>query len=800
MSELARRLLADPQAGLRHDASGRRFFRQRRVRFQTIRMTAADLRDGRWLEFDSPLDALAWSRDPSHRDIVHFAHEASRRYLSFWYRVFDVAVARALFGRDAAIFRTPFFEGSPLIDIGTPVEQSESSVPPALHETILAEYRRSCEFQSHARIYYLSTYLSGLTDDLIEFFKPYERLWSLKDESARLLEEIDLISARIEAPLRAALPDQPDRSLRAWLTAEADQRILERLDALARERGERRIAEEKLRKLIFRRRNGELIALNEEERRLCLSNGRALQTPAWLQAWFALESDAARAAQRARSGAGYARALFRIELRQLKLRRYQTNPAAPQSASALEGRARLYRERFGTRLAELAAAPGGDALRDRLWGGLAALLEAPDDAARLARLEAGVWPEAHSNPPASLADASSADAPARGIRAEFARYQKVLADLRATDQQILALHQTSVASSEDHPPVATTQGQNLERYPGLESIELDEGERPGDPFAEAALLRKARALLVRRLRPIRRTASAYSVIAGSRHGAMPLNPIMRLWKDRPEIRREGPRLTRTELNTRETVDCLLRLAALADVKLPLRELRREKTVREKRGPESLANLALFILPGSCYPLREIRRADFPEFRGRVIGETRTPDELGVPSEEDSVLTGAWYQKFNHALYYPAGGDHARLIRCIWDSARAASLPAFFFALGQFVHDCLPDNQIYYESGEKTFRSCVEEYYREEERVQKNRGEKTGRRRTDNSRAGVRFMFAVHYARLVLEALTGSSQSRFRHAATEHWLHKHVGAPLLRSADRATFLEIRRRARDIIAEY
>ncbi len=794
MSELARRLLADPQAGLRRDGGGRRYFRQRRVRFQTIRMSAADLRSARWLEYDLVLDALPWLSDPSHRDIVQFAHDASRRYLNFWYRVFDVAVARALHGRDAEIFRTPFFEGSPLIDIGTPEEQSESSVPPALHAAILAEYRRSCDFQPRARIYYLSTYLTGLTDDLIAFFQPYERLWSLKAHSAHLLEELEQISANIVATLQAALPEQPERSLREWLAKETDARLLEHIDALVRERGERTLADEKLRKLIFRRRTGELNSLTEEERRLCLASPRALKPPAWAQAWFAFETDAERAAQRARSGAGYARALFRLELRQLKLRRNQTTPAAPTGSTAFEGRARIFRERFARRLTELGANPASEVLRDRLGAGLVALLEAPDEATRRARLDALARPVAATD---ASALASSA-APA--IRTEFARYQGVLVELRATDQQILALHRADPVDPPAVSVAADAPRLNLARYPGLESVTLDAGERPGDPFSEPALLRKARALLVRRLRPIRRTASAYSVIAGSRHGAMPLNPIMRLWKEKPEIRREGPRLTRTELNTRETVDCLLRLAALGDANLSLRELRREKTVREKRGPESLANLALFLLPGSCYPLREIGRADFPEFRGRVIGETRTPEELGVPSEEDSVLTGAWYQKFNHALYYPVGGDHARLIRCIWDSARAASLPAFFFALGQFVHDCLPDNQIYYESGEKTFRSCVEEYYREEERVQKNRGEKTGRRRADNSRAGVRFMFAVNYARLLLEALTGSSQSRFRHAATEQWLQKRVGLPLLRGDDRARFLDIRRRARDLIAEY
>lgn len=88
----------------------------------------------------------------------------------------------------------------------------------------------------------------------------------------------------------------------------------------------------------------------------------------------------------------------------------------------------------------------------------------------------------------------------------------------------------------------------------------------------------------------------------------------------------------------------------------------------------------------------------------------------------------------------------------------------------------------------------------EDRVRKNRGEKTGRRRIDNSRPAIRFMFAVCYARLALEALTGSSQSHFRHRPTERWLGRHIGLPLLNDADRGRLKTVRSNARDLIREY
>lgn len=239
---------------------------------------------------------------------------------------------------------------------------------------------------------------------------------------------------------------------------------------------------------------------------------------------------------------------------------------------------------------------------------------------------------------------------------------------------------------------------------------------------------------------------------------------------------------------------------LVDPALPERQIARTEIVRAMRGVENLENLTFLLLPGSCYPLREVSRYDFVEFRGKVIGEFRTPVELGVERTEDAIITGAWYQKFNHTLYYPVGGDNGQLLRLLWLSGRAPGPPAFFFALGQYVHDCLDDKQVYYTAGETTFRQCLINYYYVEDKMRTNRGEKTGRRKLDTSRAAVRFMFAVIYARMLTEALTGSSQSQFRHPQTEAWMEKNIGLPLLNKTDRARFMEIREEARRIIASY
>ncbi|MEQ8351466.1 MAG: hypothetical protein RH862_08280 [Leptospiraceae bacterium] len=274
---------------------------------------------------------------------------------------------------------------------------------------------------------------------------------------------------------------------------------------------------------------------------------------------------------------------------------------------------------------------------------------------------------------------------------------------------------------------------------------------------------------------------------------------MKLWKEKPGFEKDLPEIAGLEINTPATVDCLLSLAHLVDRNLFQRELNLGRILKEKLGSQTLHSMKILLMPGSCGAAREIERPDFPEFRNLVIGESRKPQELGVASES-SILTGAWYKKRNHALYYPIGGDNGQLIRSIFLALRLSGPAAFFFALGQFVHDCLPDNLVYYAGSEVPFRQVTEDYYRQEDKVRKNRGEKTGRRRIDNSRPAVRFMFSVAYSRTLMEALTGSSQSNFRHPPTEQWMSRYLELPVLAITDRNHFRELRAQARNLIQSF
>jgi hypothetical protein len=824
VSELVRQLLEDSRSGLRTDADGRRFFRPRRVRFRTIDISARELLlGGGWLRFEQALEApFRPGHDPSHREIRDFAQRASERFIEFWYRVFDVAVARALAGPgDTRIFERPFLVPDVFFDIGIPREQSLSSIPPALHEKIYAEYRRSRDETVRFRIFYLSNFLDGLTDDVIAALEPYRLLWEGRERRRHSVAEL----GEIHRDLTGWMTD----GFRAVLHAELDRLIFARLDRIITERGERHIADDAVRALIHRRRRpGNLTTLDSAARERLLAAADTLDLPDAARRIYLSLHLCQRAYDTARSAASLAASAYRLELQLARTeyaRRVTANrPGASTPARGLTWRRDRYLALFAERLRQSAGLVhfGRSRTDEALWH-LACLRELAT------QLPAGAPdPDLLRNwalPHAPIGAAS--EAAAQRDLEKLLQYPRTLSELRRTEADLVRLHFGEARSKAEQPDESRGRPEDRKdgpdapelarqpvhdggtrtggkagawRYPGLEQLVLAEDERMGNPFQEARIVGRARELVLRRLRPVRRTASFYSLNPGHRHGAVTLNPVMKLWKDRPDLSRGGPRLIHLEMNTRAAVECLLRLTELVDRGLAEREVRREKIVRAVRGTENLANLTVLLLPGSCFPLREVQRADFPEFRGRVLGETRNPTELGVDPREDSILTGGWYQKYNHCLYYPVGGDNGRLLRLIWNSARAPGPAAFFFAAGQFVHDCLEDHLLYYRSREKTFRECVEDYYRQEDRIRKNRGEKHGRRKLDNSRDGVRFMFAVQYARFMMEALTGSSQSHFRHAATELWMMRHLNLPVLKRSDRQVFARIRGQAREIIESY
>lgn len=768
--KLATQLLSDTRSGLVVDADGRRWFRPRRVRFRTIRVEAAELLQSGWLGFETQLQTLDWQSQPNHAEIRHFAHEASRRFIEFWYRVMDVAVARAISGQDRSVFLRAFFEGSALVDIGIPDSIGHSSVPPELHQLILQEYRESRAGTSGPNTFYLSDYLEGLTDDLLELLQPYRNLWRLRDHRRKTLS---VLEGRIR------------RYRRHWFGGEvAGIQQQQRLDAMiehcigqaVRQKRERSIGNAQLRDLIHQtRRDGKMPPPSEELRRLVLAHADELGLPPEVRMAYVRWQHPQRLERALRSAAMLESSAHRIDLQIARARYLHRSSGGRGPGEARIERRDLLKKQLQRRLAEIevlaeegrTSLPGTEsfsALRQTLDACLRALGRLTVLGHHLVKLHLQ-----YQNPSSDKKSDQSGDK-----REAF---------------------EVNPAASE------VSWGNTNPRFPRCDVLRLPREVELGNPYQEAVVLRRVRRLLLDRLRPLRQSSGAYSLVPEHRHGALSLNPIMKLWKDRPTFPvQDEPRITAPQINTRGTLSCLLALAVAADPELAKRIVHRGRIAKLKRSEEGLSQLRLFLVPGSCYPLREVDRRDFPEFRGSVLGETRSPVELGVGPMEVAILTGGWYKKQHHCLYYGVGADNAQLLRTIWRSGRTAGPPAFFFALGQFVHDCLPDDIIYYRAGRRTFRECMEDYYLLEDRVRKNRSERLGRRRADNSRQGIRFMFAVTYARAMTESLTGSSQAQFRHPMTDDWFGEHLGMPGLAKHSRASLGALRAQARQIISGF
>lgn len=807
MGELTEKLLSDAMTGIRTDAGGRRYFVQRRLEFRTLELLAQEILDPTLPGRGESLYPLDWSKEPSHSEIRSYAFEASERFLLFWYRVLDVAMARALAGRDREIYRQNFLKPSTYLDIGIPEESRFSSVHPGLHEKILREYQESGTKNIIHNIYYLSDYLSGITDDVIDELRPYQSLWDLKKNRRILIRELDDAHRRLREPLDSPVGNGrlvPAHRIALYLR----EAILERIGEIISKNEIRLIENDRIRNMVYRIRGG-VENLTGNEIQEILENPSSLSLSRSILRLQTLMTLADRLHQKARSAASQLSLILKAELRILKLNYLHRKYDFVVEPRGLHEQIRRYTEIFAERFRSLNLDGKHDAMKLSVMGMYASLHHYRNVLKDLMITETITNQSLHpvekslfDHWPVSLTQESPEWNDSGEQWEQAGRFFRIVAGLKQADDDLTSYHKTYSANpdtqtensdeiSHEDPARVTTKYYN---HPFKSPGDL----HPGNPYDEPEIIEHARRTLYRRLRPVRMTATAYSTIADDRHGAMSLNPVLRLWKDRIRPReRNLPDLATYELNTRQTADCLLELTKLVDTGLEDRLLERRGVVKEQRGDEGIFNMKIFLLPGSVFPIREISRTDFPDFRSKVIGESRNPMELGVPTSVDSILTGAWYQKQNHSLYHTVGADNGSLIETIWKSGRFPGPPAFFFALGQFVHDTLPDNLAYYRAGEKTFRQCVEEYYLEEDRIRKNRGEKTGRRKADNSRPAIRFMFAVQYSYIILEALTGSPQTSLRHAPSEQWLSKHLGLPIHGKSDLTTMKRIREKAREII---
>jgi len=787
---LTESLLSDKTSGIKADATGRRYFRQRRVSFETITIDETELHAEGWLGFKA-LPFLSWETIPEPSVLREFAKQSSERYIAFWYRVFDVAVARALAGHDREIFRKPFFSPSVLFDIGISARHGFGSIPPALHKKIMEEYTASLRYRPRHRVFYISEYLNGLTDDVIDRLKPFDRLWQLRKEGGELSESLGELHLKLRQELQIQIDGIPVEQI---LLSALNGASLRSIDRIIEKKLEKTVASDEVRKLIFKRKQHDLDKLTDVQLSLLLDAFGEIALPGPFRDLYEAIHSPSERYRIARSACARYSAALRLSLRKSKIRYFQRAAARTEQ---LNHAIRRHIEGGDDRLQQLETEKERRAIRILSLIGRTAR--------RFAQIHTGEGHAAQEFVRQLLISLDPLPESEAGIAQAFESYRSETLRFRENGEAIVAIYETflerGAAPLEERDESASSEDRATSRYAGCEMLRFPNGVDPSNPFQEQECLEAARRLIADRLRPLRMTATDYSTIAGERHGAITLNPVMRLWKERPfPSRKEEPAILSREINTKESVDCLLSLAGLVDPDLARRTVQRGAIRAAKRGVEDLSTLTLFLLPGSCVPLRELDRRNFPEFYGKVIGESRNPVELGVDPHQNTILTGGWYQNRNHTLYYPVGGDNGMLIRHIYNASRLPVLPAFFFALGQFVHDTLPDSLVYYASGETTFRHCIEDYYLLEDRFRKNRGEKTGRKKADNSRPAIRFMFALHYARLLMEALSGSSQSQFRHPETDRWIEKHVGLPLLHSKEREFFREIRKKTREVIAGF
>lgn len=793
LKSLSEQILSDTSSGIQVDSRGRRYFKQRLVQFQTLGLTQEELH-GPWIpgagERLTPPD---WGREPTYGELRQYASRASERFLLFWYRVFDVAIARGLSGRDREIFRNPITAPSSLIDIGLPEDPSLASCPPELAQKILQEYGEELHRKPGQNIFYITEYLRGCTTDIRQAMEPYHRFWDLERERRESLKNSGTTDRTMG----------PGPELGRILEEFVDASLMVSLRRAKEGTGIRRIVSDKIRRLIFElKRDGTPGPFTPTDREMLFGEPGLTVDPESVLVYSALRMPGA-LQKKLRSGAFHLSNRFRLILRVLRLKRNISSVSGGDSMpDGFLQRIRVHEQKYEEILNSFrntASKPESREAIERtvlffnyLEENLEGVKREPSTWIRNAIPILDGKSGRHPDTGKTKAPGESTFSP--DSLPMFLVQQKTLDD-RVLDHYRSFLSPGSNTTGDISP---TGGPPNFSR---LETFHLPEDLSPGDPFREWEATSLARAAMRKRLRPIRMAAGSYSTIADERHAAISLNPILRLWKDRPGYReKEIPSSIEGEFNTPASIQLLLRLATLVDPSLEERILFRRKALADGEGPaENLENALIFITPGSCFPLREVSRFDFPEFRGSVIGETRNPSELGVPAREESILTGGWYSKRNHSFYYPVGGDNGSLLYSIWKASRLQGPPAFFFALGQFVHDCLDDNLAYYRASEIPFRVIVEDYYRREDLTRKNRGEKTGRKKADNSRDGVRFMFAVAYSRFMTELLTGSPQSGFRHRPSENWFASHIGFTGIYGTAPERVREIRRSVLDLLEQ-
>ncbi len=769
MKEVLDAVEKDKIAGIHKRSDGKLYFIQRKVEFSTIDFKPEYIFSNPWGIFHKPLEPIDWglSIEKLEERMLEFSIECSQRFHYLWYYYIDIMLARSLSSNDKNIFIKDFIIPSVFLDLGIPENPLWTNVPKAIHQKILHEYSLSLQYKSNYNIFYLSQYLSNLTSDIIEYLKPYHSFWKLEQEKLNVYSDIkNFINTIFSELFFSFIKEKLNHLLKENLlnsNIKFSNKIIESIyfqcknDTLNRELSylERRILLE-----YFIQSNS--LKLQEEEKvenqnffiLLNEYTNFPLQLERMIRKILYLETF-----------------LFKEEIKKIKKVYIKFSKKNNLNFHLQEDLLKTTEQQSHT-------------IEEKI--NLIVELTEYLNLQHFLYLETFIelFKEKKIN---TLKDLEFYFL--KMIKKEISLKENLKKELLKKIKEISIINKNIIEYYKQSFSLPEVEFFPNEKYKDRIPIRKFV---TGNPFQEREILQFFQELIKQRLKPIRMASNEYSLLAKEKHGILTLNPVLKLWKNQIHFQKDLPELVQLELNTIITVDCLLELLFLVDTKLKEREVIRGKIVKEIRGKENIQNMKILLLPGSCYPLKEIPSSHFPEFKYKIIGEKRTYKEVGI-LETHYIVTGGWYNKKNHTLYYPIGGDNAELLKKIYLGIKSEVIPAFFFAIGQYVFECLSDTVLYYKNQKKTFREILY-------KIKNYQNEDSNKKIILYSKKEIKFEFAILYSQLVMENLTGSLHMRNKVPELYKWFFENLNIQSFFSLDKEKRKKIRIEAQNIIKKY
>ncbi|MFN3604209.1 MAG: hypothetical protein ACK4UJ_05840 [Leptonema sp. (in: bacteria)] len=768
MKEVLNAVEEDKLAGVHKREDGRFYFVQRKVEFSTIDFKPEYIFSNSWGIFPKPLQPINWNVpiQELERQLLQFSAECSERFHHLWYYYIDIMIARSLSSNDKNIFIKDFIIPSIFLDIGIPENTLWTNVPKSIHQKILKEYNTSLKLNSNYQIFYLSQYLLDLTKDIIEFVKPYHALWNLEKEKLNAYTKIKKLMNSIFS-----------RGLFAFIKEKINFFLKENLLD-----NQFKFSNKFLENIYFRFKNDPLSCeFSFIERRILLEHilrysslKYAEDTQVKNQNFLILLNEFTNFPYQLekilRRILFLENIIFKeeiVKIRQIYIRTLKNKNLVYNIYEALlkntEKVSDSIQEKFNL-IVELTEYLNLEHFV--FWESLADIYE-EKNIQNLRDLEI------------SFHKIIKGEIPLKDNIKKEIFYQ--IKQIRIINKEIIDYYIKNFSFEEK---LFSPNPKYLDKIEVKKFI-------PGNPFQEKEIIFFLKELIKQRLKPIRMASNDYSLLAKEKHGILTLNPVLKLWKNQVHFQKDLPEIVQLELNTPITIECLLELLFLVDKKIKERELLRGKIVKQIRGKENIENMKFLLLPGSCYPIKEIPSRYFPEFKYKIIGEKRTYKEVGV-SDTHYILTGCWYNKKNHTLYYPIGGDNAELLKRIYLGIKSNIIPAFFFAIGQFVFECLSDTILYYKNQKLTFREVLY-------KIKKNQNRDDSKFRL-YSKSEIKFEFAILYSQLIMENLTGSLHIRNKVTDLYKWFFENLGIQSFFTLNKEERKNIRMQSQKIIEKY